>query len=401
MKIRKFMGDSLLNIIVTIVPLIVLQFIIYPIISRTVSKEEYGIMITIYSFMYLISGTLGSELNRLRLLKEKEYSNRKIKGDFNFIIILEALIVVIFCLLASMYVFKCFNLNSILVAITGIFIYVSSYLQVGFRLELNYKKIAYSQLITLVGYLLGLIAFLISKYWILVFLFGTGCSCIYCIYNTNLLKESWKRTTLFSETFKDNLHLVAAGFFNRVISYGDKILLFPIGGSAMVTIYYVATLFGKIISMGIEPINTVFLSYLVKEDSIRIKTFKLIIIGTLGVCCVGYFICIIISKPLLSWLYPMWAKEAGQLISITTLGICISVMYSIVNSFVLRKCDISWQGIINGVGGIVFFLFSTILLYTNGLVGYCIGINISYFVKLLFTLYIYIYNERKLQVKLN
>ena len=66
LSIRSFVKDSILNIFVTFVPLVVLQFVVYPILAGSMTQEQYGMMISCYSLMYLIGGTLGTELNRVR-----------------------------------------------------------------------------------------------------------------------------------------------------------------------------------------------------------------------------------------------------------------------------------------------------------------------------------------------
>ncbi len=396
MRIKQFIGDSVLNLIVSFIPLIVLQLLIYPIISKSVTKVEYGTMITVYSFLYLIGGTLGTELNKERLIKEKEYTQTKAKGDFNVILVINMVLVAVACTAMECYVYNGITGFHIITGIcTCLFIMLNSYLQVAFRIELNYKKMAIAQLISVLGYFLGLGIFFFTKKWIFVFLGGGVVVFCYILKTTDLLKEPYKKTEFFRKTFFDNMYLIMAGLFSRIVLYGDKILLFPIGGGDMVAIYYIATLFGKIISMSFEPVNTVFLSYLAKMDKIRAKDFKLILVIATVLCIGGYIACVAISKPILFFLYPQWAEEASSLIWITTLGVCLCAMCDIINSFVLKECDIYWQSLINGASGIVFFISGIALLNLYGLIGYCVGVSVSYLIKLILIVSVYIKTGQK------
>ena len=58
----------------------------------------------------------------------------------------------------------------------------------------------------------------------------------------------------------------------------------------MVTIYYIATLVGKTISMAIAPITSVMLSYLSHMKNIKIKKMAIIFVIGAVISVVGYFL---------------------------------------------------------------------------------------------------------------
>lgn len=390
MKYKKFLSDSILNIIVTFVPLVILQFLIYPFIAQTISKEEYGIMIAVYSFIYMMGGTLGTELNKERLVKTPLYSEKKLVGDFNIILVANLIIATLACLGFCIVTFE--KINLFVIALTTgacVLIALNSYLEVSYRLELNYIKIAKVNLLAIAGYLIGSLLFIATHQWIWIFLTGFVIQLIFNLKNTSLLKEPFKKTELFKSSFKGNIHLVLAGVLNRVLLYGDKILLLPIGGSAMVSIYYTASLIGKTILMSIEPINTVLLSYLVKWKKISKRNFKIIILVLVVVCALGYAICMILSGPILDLLYPQWAEESKEVLWITTMSMCFSAMGNVVNSFVLKDCDLKWQGIVNALVMLVFLISCVTLINFYGLIGYCIGVLLAYFMRMVMLTIIY------------
>ena len=103
---------------------------------------------------------------------------------------------------------------------------------------------------------------------------------------------------------------------------------------------------------------------------------------------IGYFIINWVSIPVLKILYPKWYLESQKLISINTATALIITMTSIIHPFILKFRDIKWQMIINIVNLISYMLFIYIFYYYFGLLGFCVGILLSNFLKLLLMVYI-------------
>lgn len=153
----------------------------------------------------------------------------------------------------------------------------------------------------------------------------------------------------------------------------DKILLYPLLGGTMVSVYYAATVFSKVVSLAITPINSVALSYLSKINKKTNSLFKWTYIVGIVVCGIGYIMTIILSRPVLSILYPKYVDAAMQYIWITSGTIVVSVLTSMITPFVLRFFDIKWQIWINGITTIMYIIISLSLLKLGGLMGFCVG----------------------------
>ena len=89
---KKMIFDMGLNIVAAAMPVAILQLIVYPITSRHLSEDEYGLMITMYSLWLLISNTLGTVIFNVRLIKDSVYAEKKLNGDYLVIVILYAVI---------------------------------------------------------------------------------------------------------------------------------------------------------------------------------------------------------------------------------------------------------------------------------------------------------------------
>lgn len=397
MRKNKFVIDSLLNIIATSIPLFILQLVALPVVGSILGGEQYGLVVTLISLFTIISLPFGNVLNNIRLLSDEEYKENKITGDFNMLLVASIIISSFLMVLGTIYYKETFSLTSLVLMVTiSCLNLLREYLLVSFRLKLNYKKILINNLILGFGYLLGTYIFYLTGYWQSIFIFGSGISLYYIIRNSNLLKETFYTTKLFRKTTYKSLVLFCASFLKTLLSYADKLLLFPLLGPTAVSIYYTATILGKIISMMINPINGVILSYLTRMESIKINKFTYIIFIIFIIGTIGYFGTVLISQPLLSLLYPNWAEESMKLIYITTASAIIGVISSLVQPFNLRFNNISWQLIISGANVGVYIICTFVFYNLYGLMGFCIGILFANIFKLILMITIFVFNYRKL-----
>jgi len=60
LKSKKIVVDMFINIFAVSLPVMVLQFIVYPYLSRCLPEEKYGLMLTFYSLWFVISNSLGN-----------------------------------------------------------------------------------------------------------------------------------------------------------------------------------------------------------------------------------------------------------------------------------------------------------------------------------------------------
>lgn len=387
---KKIVGDMILNIVAVALPVAMLQLIIYPKVAKVMGGDGYGLMLTIYSVWMIVSNSLGNVLNNIKLLMYPEYSDSGESGDF--LILLRRWIagssIVVF--IAIWIYAGTFTISHILLGVTvSILVLLKAYLEVGFRIKLNYIAIVLNNGLLSIGYLLGYFLFTITHIWELIFLCGYFLSTLYCAAMTHLLKEPVCKTKLYKRVRKDAYSLLIASIVANLINYADKLVLFPLMGGLAVSIYYTATILGKITGMLTGPINSVILSYITRWDESRSNIFtKVLVLGSFVVTA-GYGITMLIAKPLLSILFPQWIDDVMTIIPITTLTIMLTVLTTILQPFVLKYCNINWQIVINGVGSAAYFLSAIILWRLYGLVGFSIGTVIGAVIKLIIMIVIY------------
>lgn len=388
---KKIFFDMILNIVATSIPTVVLQLLILPSLSNYMDGNAYGLMVTILAVLNVVPSTIGNVLNNLRLLHEESYKKDNEQGDFQILLTIFQAINLLIMVTVSIYYLGTKDITGILLLIAvGILWLGREYHIVAFRLKLDYIAILVNNLCLVAGYGIGYIFFMKNGYWQIIYLLGYILSYLHIVIASPIVKEPFTKTKRLRIVFNDSAFLLISNILARAINYADKILLYPLLGGTMVSVYYAATVFSKVVSLAITPINSVALSYLSKINKKTNSLFKWTYIVGIVVCGIGYIMTIILSRPVLSILYPKYVDAAMQYIWITSGTIVVSVLTSMITPFVLRFFDIKWQIWINGITTIMYIIISLCLLKLGGLMGFCIGALLANIIKLLITTYVYL-----------
>lgn len=382
LKEKKIIVDMFINIFAVSLPVVVLQFIVYPYLSKFLTEDAYGLMLTFYSLWFVISNSLGNVLNNIRLLNAKEYEEQNLVGDFKYLLVRYLIVnLAIIAVLTVVYSEKISLVDILLSLLIATVLLIKAYIEVGFRIKLNYMGILTHNVLQCVGFLIGVVIVKYTGFWQLLFLMGFSLSCFYTIVKTGLLKEPLLKTHLYKNVRKQSDIYSLANFSCSSISYIDKIILYPLMGGECVSIYYTATIMGKVISMVSGPMTSVILSYISKWDKVRNRIItKILAIGVL-ISTVGYFVTIWISRPVIGFLFPQWVTTVMVYLPITTIAVLIQAFNSFLDPFVLKFYDIKWQIVINASSVIVYVVAALLLWNISGLMGFCVGTILGNFTK--------------------
>lgn len=398
-KIKEIIKNLSLSFLSYALPTAVLQFVIQPLLASRLGSELNGQYLTLMSLNYFIVGVTGGVLNTVRMLKNKEYEEQGLKGDFNvFMVVYSLLLTVILTVGHIMYTKGLDAADVILYVLIGLLYLYHNYIVCQYRLRLQYNKILINNIIQVVGYFAGYFLFLWTGRWQMVIIDTYLFSGIYDFFNTDFIREPVRITPLFKQTRSKVLALTASTALGSAITYCDKLLLYPLLGGTLVSVYSTASLVGKMLVLVSAPLNSVFLSYLVKMDKLRIKlSKKYILLGIVGVA-VAYGACLLVGYPLVDLLYPDWAAQSHAYIPMTVLGSLLTFGAGILNTVVIRFCKTYLQVIIQGTEVFLYLLLSLLLLNVYGLMGFCIGVVITAAIKM-FTLLIIIIKQMKMEEK--
>lgn len=383
-RYQRFVIDVLLNLVGTFIPVAVLQLLIYPRMASNMSSDEYGLMQSLVSIVYLTGGTLGGALSTTRLVSVYDYESTNSEGDFQPLFGLSQVVVMLLIPITMLLLYhsSVAIYDVVLVTIIGILCCAQNYLEVGLRLKVDFRRILESKVALCFGYLAGAFLFRYLPLWELVMIFGAAFQVLYFVLRTTIVHDSLKITMLFQKTFSSFAYLSLSTLMSKALTYIDKVFIYPLLGGTSVSIYYAANLLGKLVMQALEPINNVVLSYLARKSKISRSTWKLAIVVGFTVCALGYLFCLLASNMVLELLYPQWRFEAMQLVPISTLTLCVSALTSFLNPFALKTVSASAQMLFNGSSLLCYSILVFTLVPSFGLFGSCVALLASYIMRL-------------------
>lgn len=389
-KLKTAAFDMFLNIFATLIPMAALQLVILPLVARDLSDADYGIALASIALLGLIPLTAGNVINNVRLLRDSEYRRNDARGDFSLIVVVACALCSVSVSVGSYVVGVVSLMELVLVAIASALMLGREYLVVEYRLKLNYLGILYTNLWQALGQFVGLAALFALDSWAFVYVFGYLASDVYLLLSTSIWREPLGTTPRLRATLGDVASLGFANILNKLTNYADRLVLIPLAGASSVSVYYVACLFGKVLSLIVSPINNVLLSYLAKESRAARKEFWIALASSGALCVAGYAVTILASHPLISLLYPQYVDAAMTYVPIATAASYVMVLSNVANPFVMRFCDLRWQTAMNAVFCASFFLGSVAGYYIDGLLGFCVGVLLANCVRLVLAVAIYL-----------
>lgn len=370
---KRAIVDSALNVVAVALPTAALQLLVFPMAAAGLDSDSYGLLTTVFALMNLVPGTLGLALCNIRLLYNSNYADKGVAGDFPLLLRSSCLLAAV--PIAGVLLFYGVReaANLIFALLTTCIWLMREYYGVAFRIRLDFKAVLICNVGLAVGYLAGYALFRVSTCWGVILLTGQLVSLALILSRTDLWKDQATKTELYSKVRTDVVQFSAAAFLSRCISYSDRVLLFPMIGGHLVSVYYVSTLIGKMLSMVITPLNTVLLSYISRGRTKPVKLFALLLASGLILASVGFVVVLLIAEPVLKVLYPQFVDEAMVYLPISSAAALVYSVSTVVNSFLVRFYDMSWQTRINALllGVYVIFAYGGYLL--GGLMGFCVG----------------------------
>lgn len=393
--IKNFIFNAAYNLIATAIPVSLLQIIILPWVARYIPADDYGLAVTIIALLNICPGVLGMALNNVRLLNDKGEGDNPNKHNFPGLVRELCVVNVVAMTALTIAYEKQFNLSVILTVFLSVLWLLREYLIVEFQIKLQYQNILINNIILSAGYLLGFGVFHFTVQWQLIYIVGYAAAIIDLYLKGSFAKEKFNKTKYLMHIRKDTYFLSLSAVLTRITTYADKLILYPILGGELVSVYYAASIMAKLVSMVINPITSVFLTYLSKVQKRPRRLFKIAFAVSVAICAVGYVLIIVISKFVLTILYPEFVTAALELVPYTAMATILYVLITIVNPLILKFFDMKWQIVINAINTVLYVSVSFVCLKLGGIKWFCIGIIIVNAVKLLTMLVLYTTGKEK------
>lgn len=382
-SIKKIGFDMIINIFSYGLPIVTLQFVVLPVLARVFDPEKYGLMLSLTSVISIAGEMAGGNLANVRLIFDSDYKEKNISGDFKNIFEKLNLIIGVVILLLFLFGYKTGVMSGIVLTFYFILFSFRSYYTVGYRLELKYHMVFLNNVILCAGYLIGLIAAYVLNRWELVYIVAFLSAAIHLYFTTSIKNDSPAKTELYPDVLRKTILLMIAYLVGNSMNYFDRVLLYPLIGGALVSNYYVATVFGKVLNLLIAPINMVMLSYLSKKTALskREVLMSFIVISGLGIIfTAASTVC---APIVLSILYPDYVANVLNLVPIATLATVLMACSSVYKTFSMRFVQEQRIFLTEIVYIIIYVTLGVSLLTRFGLVGFCVATVIAALVRFL------------------
>ena len=386
MKKNKVLKDFGWNLAASIVYTGIMQLLLFPLYAKILTPNEYGVLLTCIGVGNTIGVTFGSSLNNTRLLQSNKYLDNKLEGDFSLLVIIIAIISVSILSIYTFFV-DIILINRVFIILYTVFLALREYGSVCFRLAINFKRnfVLYA-IISITNLISFAILFVlkITNIWGCSFLLGEIAGLVYICVKERIFFERICKTILFNDTFHKFGTLIITTFLANVILYLDRILLLPILGGEAVSVYSVASFFGKSLGVLMTPLSSVLLSYYVQKDfQMTTKKYWKIATTFFALAFVFFIMCIIFSKWGTGLFYPTLIDAASPYLLIANAAAIINVTGNIIQPAVLRYANIRWQVIIQIIYGSIYLIIGIFAASKYQLLGFCLAAIVASAIRLL------------------
>ena len=276
--LKKASTDFALTIGATVVLVGTLQLLVYPFLAWKLDGDRYGLFLVAIGIVNALEPSFGSTLCNTRIIRNERYEKAGIgPGDFKYLLSISAPVLAVATAIVCWQLLSMDLLMALAVGIlTGMSI-VKAYCLVAFRLHFNSKKLLLVNLLTALGYVVGMGVAFASGFWPFVFILGEAFALACFARCSNVFSEPYGKTRLFGSSLRTYVSLIASNLITYSSVYVDRLLLYPALGPSAVSTYYVATFFGKTFSFFSSPISSIMLSYM--SDGVDICGCQLVQYG--------------------------------------------------------------------------------------------------------------------------
>lgn len=139
-KYKVFLSDMFLNMVGFGIYIVAQQILLLPILAKLVNDNIYSSIVLYISILNVVCNVTGGELGNVRLVRDSDYKDKKIMGDFARIlaIISPVIALIVFPVLTYL---KYSVVGSIFLVVTILMANVRLYATCYYRLEQKYVKV--------------------------------------------------------------------------------------------------------------------------------------------------------------------------------------------------------------------------------------------------------------------
>lgn len=321
-KIKGITGDFLYSVMGLVVMNGVIQLLLYPFLTRQMGAERFGVVLTLLSIVAIMGSTFGTAANYSRMVSHTK--GQDTNGDYNTFLLMIAGVSIVVSFAGLLWLGEGGLLYFICYYLLMVVTILRYYADVQFRLAINFKRFFIYYLLISIGYIAGVVIYPISKSWLVAMLIGELLAVGYVIWRGDIFSRPvFGRSQYFNRNLKSMLILSGTELIAALVLNADRLMLQVFAGGTAVTVFYAATLIGKMISMISMPLNGVIMGHLGQYKGRMPSNVFLKICGAsiaagllLDIACVGvsYVFVKIMYADIFELVVPyLWIANAGQI----------------------------------------------------------------------------------------
>ena len=363
----------------------VLQLLIYPGLNDRMGAEAFGTVLYLISIVSVMGAGFGTAGSYSRMVAKKDRAQAN--GDYNLFLAVIALISIPVTLVSLLVLKELKAAVFVQVLVLMIVTVLRYYADVEYRMNIRFADYFFFFLATSAGYCLGLFLYPYSSSWVLCLFLGEAFGIIYTIIRGKIFRPPFMELSqYYKENFRSAFIISASNLISALILNSDRIFLRVLVGAREVTVFYTASLIGKIVAMLTTPLNGIIISYFTNYK-IRItrKIFAGIGAGLVLVSAVLALMCSAVSYIFVKIIYPDVFDEARAYFFLANLGQIMFFLSGSLMVVVLSFTKEKLQLVINIVYVISFaavVIPGTVLF---GLAGMAYGLVIVNLIRLVVT----------------
>lgn len=377
-KYKNFLSDMILNMIGFGIYIVAQQIILLPILAKNVDDTIYSSLVLYISILNVVCNVTGGELGNVRLVRDSDYKEKGLLGDFTRILLALSPIITIITFPILIYL-KYSVVGSIFLILTMLMANIRLYATCYFRLEQKYIKVIIQNVFYLCGIIVSLIVYKFISNLYLVMFIPELVSVIYSLKNSDILKMKLSKTIEMINTIKKFIQLGFVSLLTNLMNYFDKFLIYPMFGAGLVSVYYAVNSVSKIASLITNPMSNVILSWVSNannQDSKK-KIIKLTLISNIPILIAVTVVTIPLTYIALMILYSQYMEAAKILILPIAITTAFGTASTLIKSVLLKYSNTNRL-----VGSyIIYFAIFAVLGYflskSNGIVGFTVANLIS------------------------
>lgn len=332
---KKLFGDIGVNITAMCMFMVAQHGIMMPFLSKTFSDRfsEVILFVTLSSiYVYITAGALGNTL----LMRNTSYRNKREHGDFGIIILFFALSLIV-VILGTHFYFRVFDFTDVVLALGTVSLFLlRSFFGSTVILRRKYIIIVWQNALYLLGVVFSCYCFEIDTP-MLAFFFAEVLAAIVTGIFFEFMGFNLAITSEFLMTLKTYMNFAVITCIDNLVTYADRLLIYPMLGGEALNILFAITVASKGILLLVSPIKNVLLGLLAETGfDERKHAARYLRKSLIHWFCPIYIISTVISWAGLFFLYPQFLSVGMNYILITSLGITMTVMNSLCNIFCMK-----------------------------------------------------------------